>query len=212
MVLSRFMPKNSRFGELFTRQADNAVRAAEALLLLLTDYTDLEAKVQRLRDLEHEGDRLSRETVSILAESFIVPFDREDILQLNTHLDDFVDDIEEAGRKLLLYRVQRPIPQAARLAQVVVAQAECLARVMPLLEEAGRAAELNALTARVRSLEDEADALGDEVQLGLYDGVTEVRGMVDAMRMGEIVGLIEQATDQAQRVAATAENILLKNA
>ncbi len=123
-----------------------------------------------------------------------------------------MDDIEEAGRKLLLYRVQRPIPQAARLAQVVGAQAEYLARVMPLLEEAGRAEELNALTARVRSLEDEADALGDEVQLGLYDGVTEVRGMVDAMRMGEIVGLIEQATDQAQRVAATAENILLKNA
>ncbi|MGI8746913.1 MAG: DUF47 domain-containing protein, partial [Deinococcus sp.] len=157
------MPRNPRFGELFTRQADNAVRAAEALLLLLTDYTDLEAKVQRLRDLEHEGDRLSRETVSILAESFIVPFDREDILQLNTHLDDFVDDIEEAGRKLLLYRVQRPIPQAARLAQVVLAQAECLAQVMPLLEEAGRSAELNALTARGRSLEDEADALGDEV-------------------------------------------------
>ncbi|ULH17107.1 DUF47 domain-containing protein (plasmid) [Deinococcus sp. KNUC1210] len=212
MALSRFMPRNPRFSQLFTQQAQNAVTTAAALVDLLADYTDIGRKVQRLRDLEHEGDRLSRETVNILAGLFIVPFDREDILELNTHLDDLVDDIEEAGRKLMLYRIQQPVPQALLLARTVQAQAELLTKAMPLLENLGNSDELKRLMQEVRALEDEADALGDEVQLHLYDGVTEVRGMVDAMRMGEIVGLIEQATDQAQRVASAVESILLKNA
>ena len=83
---------------------------------------------------------------------------------------------------------------------------------MPLIEKLSQSSELAGLMTQVRTLEDEADRLGDEVQVTLFDAVTDVRGMIDAMRMGEIVGLLEQATDQAQRVAATVESILLKNA
>ena len=212
MVFSRLLPQNTRFSALFTSQAMNAVQTAEALVDLLNDYRDLPVKVQRLRDLEHEGDRLSRETLNVLAESFIVPFDREDILELNTHLDDLVDDLEEAGRKFLLFRVEQPVPQALQIAQVALSQARLIAQAMPLIEKLSQDRELAGLMTQVRTLEDEADRLGDEVQITLYDGVTDVRGMIDAMRMGEIVGLLEQATDQAQRVAATVESILLKNA
>ncbi|GGJ76025.1 DUF47 domain-containing protein [Deinococcus aquiradiocola] len=212
MVMSRLLPQNTKFGALFTAQAENAVVTAQALVTLLEDYTDLQGKVKRLRDLEHEGDRLSRETLNVLAASFIVPFDRADILELNTHLDDLVDDLEEAGRMFQLYRVETPVPQALALARIAHEQARLLAQAMPLLEHLKRADELNRITARVRELEDDADRLGDEVQSTLYDGVTDVQGMIRAMRTGEIVGLLEQATDQAQRVAATVESILLKNA
>ena len=211
MVFSRLLPQNTRFSALFTSQAMNAVLTAEALVDLLQAYSDLPIKVQRLRDLEHEGDRLSRETLNVLAESFIVPFDREDILELNTHLDDLVDDLEEAGRKLLLFRVEQPVPQALQIAQVALGQARLIAQAMPLMEKLSQGTELARLMTEVRALEDEADRLGDEVQVTLYDDVSDVRGMIDAMRMGEIVGLLEQATDQAQRVAATVESILLKN-
>ena len=122
MVLSRLLPRNTRFSQLFTQQAQNAVKAAEALVDLLEHYTDIERKVQVLRELEHEGDRLSRELINVLAGSFIVPFDREDIMELNTHLDDLVDDIEESGRKLMLYRIRQPVPQALHLARTVLAQ------------------------------------------------------------------------------------------
>lgn len=212
MVFSRLLPQNTRFSALFTSQAQNAVQTAEALVDLLQTYQDLPVKVQRLRDFEHEGDRLSRETLNVLAESFIVPFDREDILELNTHLDDLVDDLEEAGRKFLLYRVERPVPQALQIAQVALEQARLITQAMPLIEKPSQGGELARLMTQVRVLEDEADRLGDEVQVTLYDNVSDVRGMIGAMRMGEIVGLLEQATDQAQRVAATVESILLKNA
>lgn len=212
MVLSRFMPKNPQFSAKFAEAARNAHATAQALVDLLENYTDVEAKVKRVRDLEHEGDRITGEITNMLASSFIVPFDREDIIALNSELDDLVDDMEDAARKLSLYGVERPLPQMAQLARVVERQCALLAQGMPLIEDSGRLQELAGLARQIRQLEDEGDTISDEVQRQLYVGVTDVPGMIRAMRGGEIVDLIEDASDQAQRVAKTVESILLKNA
>lgn len=212
MVLSKFMPSNPKFSARFAEAARNAHATAQALVDLLENYTDVEAKVQRVRDLEHVGDRLSREVTNLLAESFIVPFDREDIIALNADLDDLVDDMEDAAVKLSLYAIQTPLPQMAQLARVVEAQCALLAQGMPLIEDTGKIGELAKLAEQIYTLEDQGDDISDEVQRVLYDGVTDVPGMIVAMRSGEIVDLIENASDQAQRVAKTVESILLKNA
>lgn len=212
MVLSKFMPQNPKFAAKFAEAARNAHATAQALVDLLEHYTDVDRKVERVLELEHVGDRLSAEMINLLAESFIVPFDREDILSLNHELDDLVDDMEEAARKLSLYRIERPLPAMAQLARVVEQQCALLAQGMPLIEDSGRMAELRGLAQQIRALEDQADGLSDEVARHLYDGVTEVPQMIVAMRSGEIVNLLEDASDQAQRVAKTVESILLKNA
>ncbi len=211
MVLSRFMPKNEKFGELFTASARNAQQTADALLTLLGASGDLGPHAGHLRDLEHAGDALAAQITQMLADSFIVPFDREDIIELNAQLDDLTDFIEEAGRKLWLYRVA-PTPVMRELAEVVRRQCEVLSRGMPLIEDKKRVAELSALALEVRTLEDEGDRLSDAAQASLYDGVSEVAQMIQAMRAGEVLALLEDASDQAQRVAKTVENILLKNA
>ncbi|ACO45164.1 DUF47 domain-containing protein [Deinococcus deserti] len=212
MVLSKFMPHNPKFSAKFAESARNAHVTAQALVDLLENYTDVERKVQRVRDLEHEGDRLSREITNLLAESFIVPFDREDIIALNDELDDLVDDMEDAARKLSLYGVEAPLPQMAQLARVVERQCALLAEGMPMIEDTRRGPDLARIAVEIRKLEDEGDTISDEVQRSLYQGVNDVHGMIRAMRGGEIVDLIEDASDQAQRVAKTVESILLKNA
>ena len=211
MVLSRFMPKNEKFGELFAAQAENARQTAQALLKLLSASGDLSPHVSALRDLEHAGDSLAAQVTQMLADSFIVPFDREDLISLNAELDDLTDFIEEAGRKLWLYRVQ-PTAAMRQLAEVVEKQCVVLARGMPLIKDKKRVSELAALATEVRTLEDEGDRLSDAAQAALYEGVTQVPQMIQAMRSGEILSLLEDASDQAQRVAKTVENILLKNA
>ena len=212
MVLSKFMPQNHKFSERFAAMARNAHATSQALVDLLENYTDVDAKVQRIQDLEHEGDRLSGEVTDLLAESFIVPFDREDIISLNHELDDLVDHMEDAARKLSLYGVEKPLPEMAHLARVVEQQCALLAQGMPLIESKDRVRELAALAQQIRALEDEGDTISDNVQRELYVGVHDVPGMIRAMRGGEIVDLIEEASDQAQRVAKTVESILLKNA
>lgn len=212
MVLSKFMPQNPKFAAKFEQSAQNAHATARALVDLLENYTDVQNKVARIQELEHVGDRLAQEITSLLAESFIVPFDREDIIALNNELDDLVDDLEEAASKLSLYRIAQPLPQMAQLARVAEKQCALLAQGMPLIESNARLQELVSLAQQIQALEDEADALGDDVQRTLYDGVTDVPAMINAMRSGEIASLIENATDQAQRVSKTVAGILLKNA
>ncbi|TSA83158.1 DUF47 family protein [Deinococcus detaillensis] len=211
MVLSRFMPKNEKFGELFAAQAQNAQQTAHALLTLLSASGDLSGHVTTLRDLEHAGDSLAGQVTQMLIDSFIVPFDREDIISLNAELDDLTDFIEEAGRKLWLYKVA-PTDAMRRLAEVVERQCVVLAKAMPLIEDKKRVPELAALATEVRTLEDDGDTISDAAQAALYDGVTDVQQMIQATRAGEIISLLEDASDQAQRVAKTVENILLKNA
>lgn len=212
MVLSKFMPHNPKFAAKFAESARNAHMTAQALVELLENYTDVEAKVQKVRDLEHEGDRLSREVTNLLAESFIVPFDREDIIALNNELDDLVDAMEDAARKLSLYGVEKPLPQMAQLARVVEKQCALLAQGMPLIEDTGKIQELARIADQIRALEDEGDVISDDTQRTLFAHVQDVHDMIRAMRGGEIVNLIEDASDQAQKVAKTVESILLKNA
>ncbi len=212
MVLSKFMPQNPKFAAKFTESARNAHATAQALVELLVNYTDVPAKVQRVRDLEHVGDRISREVTNLLAESFIVPFDREDIIALNNEMDDLVDYMEEAARKLNLYGVERPLPQMVSLARVVEQQCALLAQGMPLIEDSGRVGELAKIAEQIRTLEDQGDDISDDVERTLYNDAHDVPSMIRAMRGGEIARLIEDASDQAQRVAKTVESILLKNA
>ena len=105
-----------------------------------------------------------------------------------------------------------PLPAMARLARVVEQQCALLAQGMPMIEQNNKVGELARIAKEIRALEDQGDTISDEVQRTLYHGVNDVPGMIRAMRGGEIVALIEDASDQAQRVAKTVESILLKNA
>jgi uncharacterized protein len=212
MVMSRLLPKNHRFEELFAQQARIGAQAALELQALLGDLPRAQERLESLHTLEREGDRLGQQIVGLVAQSFIVPFDREDILRLSDHLDDVIDDIEESARKLAVYRVQQPHPVLLQLAGVIVAQTAALSTALPLLGTGSQHGELRAQLQRVRELEHEADELDQQLQTQVYDGVTTVPEMIIAMRLSEISALMERASDQAQRVAKIIESILLKNA
>ena len=73
-----------------------------------------------LRDVvvcEQEGDRITHDIIQRLNQTFVTPFDREDIIALASGLDDIVDYIEEVADFLGLYRIEAPMEQAQRMAQ-----------------------------------------------------------------------------------------------
>lgn len=75
---------------------------ARLLVELVEHYDDVERKVRRLRDLEHRGDEITHQIYNALHRTFITPLDREDISTLASRLDDFVDYVEETGRRMWL--------------------------------------------------------------------------------------------------------------
>jgi uncharacterized protein len=213
VVLARFLPRDEQFFAHFRDAAENAAEVAGVLAEVVEHGEDVERKVRRLRDLEHRGDEITHRVFSALNSTFVTPLDREDIQGLASQLDDFVDDMEEAGRRLWLYRLGGKREPARLLARVLREQADLLAQGVPLLEQASKhGPALLRQTAEIHRLENEADDALNQALATLYDGVTEVPALVQAIRWGEIYGLLEDATDRAEGVANTLEGIVAKHA
>jgi predicted phosphate transport protein (TIGR00153 family) len=206
----RLIPQDARFFDLFNRGADNILKAAHLLLDILERDEDIDRKARHLEDIEHTGDEITHEVFRALNRAFVTPLDREDISYLASALDDMVDWIEEAGRRIRLYRITEIPPLAQQLGHVIVDQAEQISRVMPLLEAGKFAEELECAIHEIHRLENEADDLLAEALATLYDGVTEVPQLILAMRWGDIYQILEDTTDKGEEVAVALNSITLK--
>jgi uncharacterized protein len=213
MVLARFLPKDEQFFGHFTDAATNALATARLLAEVIEPGPETERKVRRLRELEHQGDEITHRVYQALNSTFVTPLDREDIRALAAGLDDFVDDLEESGKRIMLYRLGAPTEPARLFARILVEQAEQIAGAMPHLEQAAkRSTGLRTAILELHRAENEADDALNDALAGLYDGITEVPALITAIRWGEIYGLLEDATDRAEGIANTLEGILIKYA
>lgn len=212
MGLGRFLPRDERFFDLFRDAASNANDTARQLLDLFEHYEDLERKTRRLRDLEHRGDEITHRIFNALNSTFVTPIDREDIQNLTSQLDDFVDYVEEVARRMWLYRMEEPTQRACLMARIISEQAEVIAKAVPMLEDGKKGDELRSQLVEIHRLENEADDVNNQAMAALYDGATDILSLVQAIRWGELYQLLEDATDSGERVANALEGILLKNA
>ncbi len=212
MVLARFLPKDEQFFDFFAEAAANAVEVTNALADVVAGGPDTERKVNRLNDLEQRGDEITHRIFNALNSTFVTPLDREDIRALAASLDDMVDDAEEAGERLWLYRLGNGEAPAVLLTRILRDQAAALSRAMPLLANVGRNKDLlRECVLEVHELENEADDALSQALATLYDGATDIPTLIRAMRWGELFGLLEDATDRAEDTADVIEGILLKH-
>jgi predicted phosphate transport protein (TIGR00153 family) len=207
-----FIPRNERFFDMFNRSAANNLEAATRLVELLNSCDDMDRKARRMKDIEHAGDEITHEVFAALARTFVTPLDREDISNLAASLDDVVDFIEETARRMRLYHITETTPLARQFGLVIQEQCEQIAMAVPYLEARKFGAELDKVANEVHRLENEADDLLADAVATLYDGVTEVPQLIEAIRWGDIYQLLEDATDRAEHVAVLLQNISLKNA
>ena len=212
MVLARFLPRDERFFAYFQEAAGNAADVGHQLLDLFEHYEDVERKIRRVRDLEHRGDEITHQIYSALDSTFVTPLDREDIRDLASKLDDFVDYAEEVARRLRLYQMERPTELACLLARIIAEQADLLAQAVALLERERNSPKLRHYIVEINRLEDEGDDALNRALAGLYCGASDIPSLIKAIRWGEIYQLLEDATDRAEDVANTLEGIQTKYA
>jgi predicted phosphate transport protein (TIGR00153 family) len=212
MVLARFLPRDERFFDYFRDAAKNAAATAQLLVDLVEHRQDVEQKVRRLRELEHRGDEITHQVFNALNRTFVTPLDREDIRTLASSIDDFVDAIEDVGKRLWIYRIDQTTSYARSLAQIIDEQARVLAEAVPLMERAKDADNLKRQIVVINRLENEADDLLNTALASMFDGADDIPALIKAIRWGELYQQLEEATDRAEDVANTLEGIMLKNA
>jgi uncharacterized protein len=210
MARFRLIPREEKFLELFVKSANNALAAAQTLHGLFEDYTDVERKVRRLKDIEHTGDEVTHAIFTALDKSFVAPFDREDIARLAGALDDVTDWIEEAGKRLFVYQIAQPSDLARRFGRVLLDQGRCIERAIPMLDEPKQSARIREQVVELHRLENEADDYMIQALSGLYDGVSDVPALIDAVKWRDIYTVLEEATDKCEHVGVAIESILVK--
>jgi uncharacterized protein Yka (UPF0111/DUF47 family) len=213
MVLARFLPKDEHFFSHFKDAADNAAECARVLAEVVDNGVDTDRNVRRLRDLEHQGDEISHRIFDALNSTFVTPLDREDIRGLTTSLDDFVDGVEEVGKRIWLYRLNGPTPAAKLLASILREQGKLMAEAMQLLDRSRQnTAKIRRCAEELHRLENEADDALTTALAALYEGVTEIPALIQALRWGELYQLFEDTSDRGEDVADMLQGILLKYA
>jgi uncharacterized protein len=204
-VALRLTPQKRQFFSLFTQASANARDIARILVDLLDDWPESREKLRDIRELEHEGDRLTHEVINLLNRTFVTPFDRDDMYRLISVIDDVCDHIDEAADNIDAYEV-RNVPEKARQ------QAEVIHRAASRLHEAVERLEgfkdSSRQLAALRELEDEGDRLSRDAIADLFRSGADPLTII---RWKDIHEQLEEAVDACENAADVLEAILVKN-
>ncbi|HEU5243755.1 MAG TPA: DUF47 family protein [Gaiellaceae bacterium] len=206
MARLSLIPQKREFFDLYNRAAENVVAIAGQLVELLDRFPDGAGDLGRkVKELEHEGDRLTHELVDLLNRTFVTPFDRDDMYRLAGALDDICDHVEEAADRIVGYGVREIRLQAKEQAQTIRRSAGKLADAVALLE--GFQDSRPHLT-ELRELEDVADQI-------LRDSVSTLfmarADPLEVIRWKDIHESLEEAMDACEFAADVLEAIVVKN-
>src|SRR5438034_4418646 len=131
----RLIPRERKFFRMFSEVSENLTDGARLLHDILKNPNDLTVRIGRLQEIEHRGDEMTHDIIRMLNQTFITPFDREDIHRLSSSLDDVLDFVNGAAVRMTLYGITTPPPAAAQLAALVVKQSEELAQGVSMLQD-----------------------------------------------------------------------------
>jgi uncharacterized protein len=163
------MPKEERFFELFNRHAAVVVAGAEALRALLQGGSQIEHYSAEIAARENDADEITRQVLTAVRRSFITPFDRTDIRDLITSLDDAIDQMNKTAKIIILFEIRSFEPQMQEMSNIIVQAAKLVLEAIPLLSSLSKnAGRLHALTSEIVRIEEQADQLYDQGRKVLF--------------------------------------------
>jgi len=201
------MPRDERFIERFCEHSKLIVPAAEAFRALMSGDDRAERHVAEISRLEEAADQVTRQTVLAIHRTFVTPFDRSQILDLITALDDTIDLMKDTGRRMMRYGVGFT-PEMQGMADCIVRAAIELREGMPLLGAINQSVDrLNAMSVSVRRIEGEADELLDR---GLRILFTSENSPGYKLTVEKVYDLVEAVVDRCEDVVDVIDGIVVE--
>ena len=200
------VPQTREFFQLYNRAAENTVAISQALVELLEQFpADREGRLRGVKELEHEGDRLTHEVVDLINRTFVTPFDRDDMYRLAGVLDDVCDHVDESAGKIVSFGVEEIREQALGQARVIQRAAAKLCDAVALLEGFKYSKRI---LIELRELEDEGDRIAHDAISSLFAAGADPLYVI---RWKDIHERLEDGVDACENAADVLEAILVKN-
>ena len=204
-----FMPQDEDFFELFERAAGNAHEGAGLFIEFLQSFDGLEQRAKRIKDIEHNGDKITHEVIDRLNRTFITPIDREDIHELACRIDDIIDLIDTCVNRMVIYKVRSSTPEALGLARCLHHATGLIVEAVDLLRDMKNGKRINEKCIAIQTQENEADRI---MQTALESLFANSHDPIEIIKWKDLYEEIESATDRCEDVANVLDSIVLKHA
>jgi len=205
------MPKEERFFDLFARHSQAVVGGAEALRAMLEGGEALARNYQTVMDREHDADDITREVLIAVRRTFITPFDRGNIRDLITSMDNSIDQMQKTAKSVKLFNVTTFTPCMRQMADAIVQCSRLVQEATPLLRSiSSEAVRISTLTERISALEGRADELHDVGLAELYQANAPSNAM--AFFVGnEVYDHLEKVVDRFDDVGNALHSIVIEH-
>ena len=205
-----FLPKEERFFDLFDRHAQTVIQGAIALQGMLNGGEETPIYCQRIDQFEHDADNITREVLIAVRRTFITPFDRGDIKNLITAMDNAIDQMQQTAKAVMLFEVRVFEPPMREMGGLLVECANLVGRALPLMQAIGQNVNmLTAITEELTKLEGRVDDLQD---IGLKELFLKHRNAnsMDFIVGAEIYDHLEKVADRFDDVANEINSIVIE--
>jgi len=203
-------PKDGKFFPLLNETAATLDRSAALLqeLFMSTDEEKITQLCKAIKDEELNGDKVTKKIFKELNNTFITPFDREDISSLADELDDAIDAINRSAQKVLLYSPEE-LPQSTRqMAEIIKSGTEEIQTAVRELDKVRKSdTVIRACTKRIKKLEEEADAVYEKGTTELFHSQVKT---VELIKLKEIIQELERSANIINTVGKVLKTIIVK--
>jgi predicted phosphate transport protein (TIGR00153 family) len=195
------MPREDRFFTLFEQHAAIVVAGAEALIGVLKGGDRVAHYCKVISDRETEADQVTRQVLIAVRRTFITPFDRTDIQDLVSSMDDAIDQMNKTAKTIMLFELRSFQPQMQAMGDIILKAARLVLEAMPLLAAMGKnATRLQAITEEIIGIEEQADQLYDQGRKALFLASRGGNAM-DYVLGNEVYDHLESVVDRLEDVS-----------
>lgn len=211
-MIKALLPKEDKFHEILARDTANLEKAVKifAEIARTSNFEERRVKVLQLKAVEHDGDLITREVFDALNQSFITPFDRDDIQSIAIDLDDILDYLEGAAQYLVLFELQESPDALRQFADILVKMVQEIDTATSLMWDLANEKQVRETVVKVSELENQADALHNTVVADLFKSTG--RNPVEIMKWREVYSSLEEAADACRDYSNILANVVVKYA
>ncbi|HEU4436826.1 MAG TPA: DUF47 family protein [candidate division Zixibacteria bacterium] len=201
--------KEEAFFDMFERATKNLSASVDVFLEMIKDFSKLEKGVQKLDELEHEGDIITHEIMDRLNRTFITPIDRDDIHAIAAGIDDVLDLTEEVADRIFLYKLEKPTQNLIQMAQILHQSVMEVAKAITSLRDLKRPRRILDYAIEINRLENEADML---LKMSMVELFERAPSPLEVIKWKEVYESLEKAIDKCEDMAVVIESVVVKNA
>jgi uncharacterized protein len=208
-IFQYLIPKDRKFYPLFEEASSNLVAISKVLVEGMQAPT-VEKRIpyiRKIEKLEHVGDDITHRIFQEVGATFITPFDREDIQRLASVLDDILDHIHGAAKRIEIYKVDPIHPAMVKLAELILQSAEQVNIAVTGLRNRKNYVKVREALVKINSLENHSDDIFDTAVARLFE---EEKNAIEIIKIKEILSALETATDKCEDAANVMESVIVK--